>query len=165
MQPIVPSIAEAFVEREFMSGRLVSNVADSVDILTDAWSISYSFWSMDNDVFWALLLNEEGKPTVMPAYSAFDTMWKDLGLTNPLEVDWVNSGEITSDKHSSKDYAYYIWFVLKMSIRLYDQWYEDEDTRTCMPCKLFPMFLTAMAKLTRHLNETMEDINILAPAA
>lgn len=164
MQPIVSSVAEAFVEREFMSGRLINNVANSVDIITAAWSNSYSFMSRDDDVFWALLLNEEGKPTVMPAYFAFDDMWKKLGLTNPLEVDWVNSGQITSDKHSPKDYAYYIWFVLRMSIRLYDQWYDDEDTRNCIPCKLFPVFLTAMAKLSRHLNENVED-TILAAAA
>lgn len=164
MQPILPNpFAENQANHEFQTGLLLKRLDESSDLVIRVWGNSWSVLS-NHPHFFALLRNDTGQRTIMPAYFAFHDFWTRADLANPLSVDWVNSGNTGSDKCEYKDYIHYIWFSLYISIKLYDEWASDEATRRHAVFKIFPVFLTALGNLYRHL-VTRPNIEITAPSA
>jgi hypothetical protein len=90
------------------------------------------------------LLNDEGKPTVIPSYSVADRNWKKAFFLNPLDVDWMEF-----EIHSSIDFDYLV-SVVEILHDMLDLWVNDEDTREQTITRSFQRFSSALKRLLMY---------------
>jgi hypothetical protein len=97
------------------------------------------------EVDW-FVLNDQGKPTVIPSYSIVDRSWERAYFINPLEMDWMRF-----EVHDEADMQYLI-ATIEILQDMQDLWLNDDDTRGQTIMNLFISFTRALKRLLMYAN-------------